>query len=314
MLALACCGILSISSVSTAFSADLSEESTSLFFELSEYTFTFASGAGAWYTELEIHEDGTFSGNFHNTGMGDRGEGYDYSVYECSYNGTLSDPVKIDDHCFYVQASSLNLDVPDGTEEIRERVRHVSDMPYGLSDAEEMYICLPGCSTEHIPENAGEFFPEKSRVNGVITHPLIYMAASSTVFKGYVSHIEEETAGGNISAERGLVQEAEETARELRDQIYAAKDDQTKADLYETLYMHWDAVLNELWGRLAERLDAEQMDHLTEEELVWIANKESICRQIEAGCVDVRNGQLQSNMFAAEETRSRVYILLKYFE
>ena len=42
---------------------------------LSNQTFYFSSGAGAWGTEMDISADGSFTGNFHDSEMGDTGEG-----------------------------------------------------------------------------------------------------------------------------------------------------------------------------------------------------------------------------------------------
>ena len=44
--------------------------------------YTFASGAGAWATSLELYEDGSFAGDYHDSDMGDSGDGYP--------NGTIS--------------------------------------------------------------------------------------------------------------------------------------------------------------------------------------------------------------------------------
>ena len=46
----------------------------------------FSSGAGAWGTVLELAPDGAFTGSFHDTNMGETGEGYpNGTVYLCSF-------------------------------------------------------------------------------------------------------------------------------------------------------------------------------------------------------------------------------------
>ena len=53
------------------------------FSELSNVQFWFSSGAGAWGTDLNIAEDGTFEGVYSDSDMGDTGEAYHPSV--CSH-------------------------------------------------------------------------------------------------------------------------------------------------------------------------------------------------------------------------------------
>ncbi len=51
---------------------------------LSELEWMFCSGVGAWSTLMWIEPDGTFIGDFHDSDMGDIGEGYpDCMIYFC---------------------------------------------------------------------------------------------------------------------------------------------------------------------------------------------------------------------------------------
>lgn len=50
--------------------------SAELFSELKNTVFTFSSGAGAWGTELHIRADGSFSGQYQDSNMGETGEGH----------------------------------------------------------------------------------------------------------------------------------------------------------------------------------------------------------------------------------------------
>ena len=47
-----------------------------VFERLDGSTFYFLSGAGAWSTELVVSPDGSFTGYYHDTDMGDSGAGY----------------------------------------------------------------------------------------------------------------------------------------------------------------------------------------------------------------------------------------------
>ena len=50
----------------------------------------FSSGAGAWGTGLTLAADGSFSGEYHDSDMGDSGDDYpDGTVYLCNFPGSL---------------------------------------------------------------------------------------------------------------------------------------------------------------------------------------------------------------------------------
>ena len=51
--------------------------------------FTFMSGAGGWSTVLTIHPDGSFSGNYFDSDMGDSGDGYDATQYVSTFHGNV---------------------------------------------------------------------------------------------------------------------------------------------------------------------------------------------------------------------------------
>ena len=68
------------------------------FQDISDYVFSFSSGAGAWSTELRIHADGTFKGHYQDADMGDAGEGYaGGTLYVCDFTGKFGGLEKVDD-------------------------------------------------------------------------------------------------------------------------------------------------------------------------------------------------------------------------
>lgn len=51
-------------------------------------TFVFSSGAGGWFTELELQPDGSFTGSYHDSEMGEFAEDYpNGTVYVCEFSG-----------------------------------------------------------------------------------------------------------------------------------------------------------------------------------------------------------------------------------
>lgn len=60
-----------------------------VFAQLDGSTFYFC-WAGAWSTELVVSPDGSFTGYYHDTDMGDSGADYlNGTRYECDFSGTL---------------------------------------------------------------------------------------------------------------------------------------------------------------------------------------------------------------------------------
>lgn len=115
-------------------------------------TFTFSSGVGAWYTELVFGEDGFFTGSYHDSEMGETGEGYpDGSVYECMFHGLLSDPAAVDEYT-WTAAITVEKDQEQAPEKIEDSIRYVASEPYGVEKAQAVTIFLPGTPVEKLPE------------------------------------------------------------------------------------------------------------------------------------------------------------------
>ena len=81
--------------------------------------FIFSSGAGAWRTELQIREDGSFSGRFEDANMGEIGEENPQgTIYESVFTGRLGFPVRLDENSYQVDILEMEYENPLETEEI----------------------------------------------------------------------------------------------------------------------------------------------------------------------------------------------------
>ena len=120
-------------------------ESTEPDFEaLSKLEWSFSSGAGAWSTDLRIQADGSFSGEYHDSEMGETGDGYpDGTVYGCSFTGTMSLAGKANENAWILRVDSLILDEGQVPEAIEDGLRFVTAGPYGLSEGDEMLLYRP---------------------------------------------------------------------------------------------------------------------------------------------------------------------------
>ena len=127
-------------------------EETGILDQLKGQVFTFSSGVGGWSNELTFGKDGSFTGNYHDSEMGETGEGYpDGSLYGCLYHGQLTDPEKVDE---YTWTAGITVEPDEGQapEAIEDGIRYVTSEPYGVSKAKTVTIYLPGKPVEQLPE------------------------------------------------------------------------------------------------------------------------------------------------------------------
>nr|WP_297704053.1 hypothetical protein [uncultured Butyrivibrio sp.] len=133
----------------------LAEENSNIFSEMPD-SFDFSSGAGAWATYVEISEDGSFTGQYHDSDMGDIGEGYpNGTVYICNFSGRFSEPEPTDSQYIYTM-KLLDLQIENeekvGTSEIVDEILYVYTTPYGFENADEFLIYMPGAPLSEMTE------------------------------------------------------------------------------------------------------------------------------------------------------------------
>ncbi|MCL2164277.1 MAG: copper amine oxidase N-terminal domain-containing protein [Oscillospiraceae bacterium] len=121
--------------------------------DLAGKVFYFASGVGAWSTEVEIMPDGTFKGNFHDSDMGDVGPGYpNGTFYYCTFSGKFSPLTKIGEFEYSMKCETLTQEGSEGDTKIVDGVRNIVSLPYGFDDADVFRLYLPGRKVDDLPE------------------------------------------------------------------------------------------------------------------------------------------------------------------
>lgn len=101
------------------------EASENNLFEKLPQGFDFSSGAGGWGTHIDLNPDGTFTGQYYDSDMGDTGSGYSNgTVYICNFDGKFSTPKQVNDFVY-----SMKFD-----------------------NADEFMIYLPGIAISDLPE------------------------------------------------------------------------------------------------------------------------------------------------------------------
>ena len=122
------------------------------FEELARADWSFCSGAGGWSTDMQIRSDGSFTGTFHDSEMGESAETYpNGTVYFCSFSGLMTITERIDENTWKVYINELTKDETE-SEAIDDGIRFVASEIYGLSEGDEMTLYGPETKLSAIPE------------------------------------------------------------------------------------------------------------------------------------------------------------------
>jgi len=127
--------------------------------------FVFASGIGAWSTVININPDGSFTGYYHDSDMGDTGPGYPNGTrYECNFAGKFTDVKKIDNYEYSMRVKYLITEEGPLKETIEDGIRIITSTPYGFDDADGFRLYLPGKEIRNLPEGFLIWtFPERDK-------------------------------------------------------------------------------------------------------------------------------------------------------
>ena len=128
-------------------------ENKSSVFDSMPRGFDFSSGAGAWGTHIDIENDGSFVGQYHDTEMGDAGEDNpNGTVFICNFSGKFSNPEQIDEYTYSMKLEWLETDGNLGDTYIEDGTMYINSEPYGFDDADEFIIYAPGIQISDLPE------------------------------------------------------------------------------------------------------------------------------------------------------------------
>lgn len=273
------------------------------FSDLANLEFYFASGAGGWRTVMQIGEDGSFSGIFSDSDMGDSSEEYPNGVfYYCEFSGEFQQPKKIDAYTYTTEIRTIELANEPGTEEIIDGTLYRYSTPYGLDGAEEYLIYLPGSDFLALPEEY------RNWVRNDMADP----EAEYLPFYGFYN-VKAQNGFSSYPIRELLTEYMESVklyAGELRDSLQ--EDNLSQGDMNvmaQELYEMWDSALNRLWSELKEKLPEDEFQVLLEEQRAWIQKKET---EVEEAGKEVEGGSLYpliTYTTAADLTEERVYEL-----
>ncbi len=124
-----------------------------VFARIGGHMFNFLSGVGGWSTEVVVSEDGSFTGHFHDTDMGDTGDDYpEGTLYECIFTGRFAVTGKIDPYTYELRLVVLNLDGDIGAKRIVDGVKVITAGAYGIEGGDAFMLYCPGRATADLPE------------------------------------------------------------------------------------------------------------------------------------------------------------------
>ena len=279
------------------------------FADLQYVDFTFSSGAGAWSTQLNIHADGSFSGEYWDMDMGSSGDGYPNGTqYGNTFTGTFTDLKKVNDYTWSMKLDKINYAYEIGKEEILDQILYSYTEAYGLDGADEVDIYLPGAPVDQLPEEflqwaCSNYDRFEAEENGLPCYGL-YNVEGAEGFSGYdfidtaVEYVENAA-----KAEQEIVRSLqEEPSLTQMDMNIKSKEN----------YDNWDAALNLVWYQLKVKgvLKGEDMEQLLTEQREWIKEKEEAAQKAGEGSEGGSIWACLVNDKAAELTKDRTYVLL----
>ena len=145
------------SASSSAAPAELTAES--IFGALNGKEFGFASGVGGWSSELTFANDGVFMGSFHDSDMGDTGDGYPHgTIYVSEFSGKFEVANIINGNSVTLRLVQSATAEPDGKEWIDDQVRYVASAPYGIAGGEEFILYFPGTPMSELTDDGRQWY------------------------------------------------------------------------------------------------------------------------------------------------------------
>ena len=112
----------------------------------------FSSGAGGWSTTLTLSEDGSFTGTYSDSEMGERDEN-DYpngTVYVCNFSGQFANIKKVNDYTYSMTLDSVAIDKE--ADRIEDGIRYKEGEPSGMDSGTEIYFYTPDAPVSELPE------------------------------------------------------------------------------------------------------------------------------------------------------------------
>ena len=280
-------------------------EEDSLFSQLKNLEFYFSSGAGGWRTVLHIDGSGGFSGTYSDSDMGSGENGIHRIQMRCDFSGQFTQPVRVNDYTWSVRIGEIAYEKEAGTEEVIDGTQYCYTGPYGLEDAEDILIYLPGAPLGQLSQE----FRSWVGYYGNTRDELPFYALNNAVHQqGFSSY-------DRLESIRDSLEWMEDSTASIKAELTGGALTRTEREEWaSSLVEMWDGALDDLWGCLEQRLAPAELEPLAAEQAEWRAWKEA--QAALAGTEPQAGLSLAETQAAAaaELTRDRVYALLEGLE
>ena len=160
------------------------EGNDTFFAQFDGITWSFCSGAGAWSTDLTILPHGSFSGDNHDSDMGDTSEAYpNGTIYVCSFSGKLSLVEQVDENSWKLHVDELTYTEPNGKEVFEDGCKYIYTDVYGLSTGDEMMLYKPGTPLDSFTDEM-KFFAHAFDLT-ILPTWYFYSSKNNSGFEGF---------------------------------------------------------------------------------------------------------------------------------
>ena len=168
-----------------AQTAELQEEAVSALPGTYPIDMIFSSGAGGWSTTLTLSQDGSFTGAFSDSEMGERDEN-EYpngTVYVCNFSGQFKDIKKVNDYTYSMTLDSVK--VAEDEEKIEDGIRYKAGEPSGMDSGTEIYFYTPDAPVSELPEAFLSWWQESADGSATLDCYAIYNKSADSGFFEY---------------------------------------------------------------------------------------------------------------------------------
>ena len=275
-----------------------------LFSQLKDLEFYFSSGAGGWRTVLHIDGYGDFSGTYSDSDMGGSGEDGIWGIqHRCDFTGQFTQPVRVNDYTYSVRIDEIAYEKEAGTEEVIDGTHYYYTDPYGLEDAEDILIYLPGAPLGQLPQEFRSWVGYSENTRDELPFYALNNAVHQQGFSSY----------DRLESIRDSLEWMEDSSASIKTELTGGTLTQAEQEEWaDSLAELWGGALDDLWGCLEQRLDPAELEPLTAEQEAWAAWKEEQVTQAGAGPHEGYPQAVAEDVAAAELTRDRVYELLDW--
>lgn len=113
--------------------------------------FVFASGAGAWSTDLTLNQDGSFTGVYHDADT--------TTVYICTFSGWFGDIRQVDDHTWSMTLEETFIEETPAPEWDEGDIHYIAAEPFGIEAGTAFLLYAPETPTAGLSQEFLSWWP-----------------------------------------------------------------------------------------------------------------------------------------------------------